>query len=114
MKTYECLDNYNNNIEGFYSNKNFSYYEFTVSAINDTNDTFNNIDEYLEENNCKLQLAYTDTTIDLNNYEEPISPFLDSLFIQINPTLYVKKNVYFRNQYFYNDNSLLEVLDSDE
>ena len=68
--------------------------------------------EYLEKNDCKLQIVYTDITIDLSNYKEPIKPFLNSFFIQVNPTLYIKRNVYFTNQYLYDDDSVLGVFDS--
>ena len=112
LKTYECLDNYDKNLQGIYADQIFSYYEFSVTAINDIDITFNNIDEYLEKNDCKLQIVYTDITIDLSNYKEPIKPFLNSFFIQVNPTLYIKRNVYFTNQYLYDDDSVLGVFDS--
>ena len=114
MKTYECLDNNDKILKGIYSDQIFSYYEFTVTAINDSDTAFNNIDEYLEQNDCKLQIYYTDITIDLSNYKEPIKPFLNCVFIQINPTLFIKRNVFFNNQYLYDDDFLLEVFDANE
>ena len=114
LKNYQCLDNNDNILEGIYADRIFSYYEFSVTAINDTNETFNNIDEYLFENDCKLQIVYTDITIDLSNYKEPIKPFLNSFFIQLNPTLFIKRNVYFMNQYLYDDNSLIAVFNAAE
>ena len=112
LKTYECLDNNDKILKGIYSDQIFSYYEFSVTAMNDTDSSFNNIDEYLEQNDCKLQIVYTDITIDLSNYKEPIKPFLNSFFIQMNPTLFIKRNVYFNNQYLYDDDFLLEGFDS--
>ena len=47
LKDYECLDDYGGELEGIYSEPIFSYYEFSVDAIRDTDETFNNIDEYL-------------------------------------------------------------------
>ena len=114
LKGYKCLDNNEHTIEGIYSDKIFSYYEFSVTAINDTNETFNNIDEYLFENDCKLQLIFTDITIDLSNYKEPIKPFLNSFFIQMNPTLFIKRNVYYMNQYLYDDDSIIAVFNSEK
>ena len=111
LKTHECLDNNDKILKGIYSDQIFSYYEFSVTAINDTDITFNNIDEYLEENDCKLEIVYTDITIDVSNYEEPIKSFLNSFFIQMNPTLFVKRNMFFSNQYLYDDDSLLAVFD---
>ena len=114
LKNYQCLDNNRHIIEGIYADKIFSYYEFSVAAINDSDETFNNIDEYLFENDCKLQLVFTDITIDLSNYKEPIKPFLNSFFIQLNPTLFIKRNVFYMNQYLYDDDSLIAVFNSEE
>ena len=114
LKNYQCLDNNKHIIEGIYADKVFSYYEFSVEAINDSDETFNNIDEYLFENDCKLQLVFTDITIDLSNYKEPIKPFLNSFFIQLNPTLFIKRNVFYMNQYLYDDDSLIAVFNSEE
>ena len=114
LKNYQCLDNNKHIIEGIYADKIFSYYEFSVAAINDSDETFNNIDEYLFENDCKLQLVFTDITIDLSNYKEPIKPFLNSFFIQLNPTLFIKRNVFYMNQYLYDDDSLFAVFNSEE
>ena len=114
LKNYQCLDNNKHIIEGIYADKVFSYYEFSVEAINDSDETFNNIYEYLFENDCKLQLVFTDITIDLSNYKEPIKPFLNSFFIQLNPTLFIKRNVFYMNQYLYDDDSLIAVFNSEE
>ena len=114
LKNYQCLDNNKHIIEGIYADKIFSYYEFSVAAINDSDETYNNIDEYLFENDCKLQLVFTDITIDLSNYKEPIKPFLNSFFIQLNPTLFIKRNVFYMNQYLYDDDSLIAVFNSEE
>ena len=114
LKNYQCLDNNKHIIEGIYADKIFSYYEFSVAAINDSDETFNNVDEYLFENDCKLQLVFTDITIDLSNYKEPIKPFLNSFFIQLNPTLFIKRNVFYMNQYLYDDDSLIAVFNSEE
>ena len=114
LKNYQCLDNNKHIIEGIYADKVFSYYEFSVAAINDSDETYNNIDEYLFENDCKLQLVFTDITIDLSNYKEPIKPFLNSFFIQLNPTLFIKRNVFYMNQYLYDDDSLIAVFNSEE
>ena len=108
------FDNCIQNIEGIYADQIFSYYEFSVSATKDEEETFNNIDEYLANNDCKLQVIYTDITIDLTNYKEPIKPFLNSFFIQLNHTFYIKRNIYFMNQYLYDDDSLFAVFNEKE
>ena len=95
-----CLDKTDYIIEGIYTDEIFSYYEFSVYSKEDTSNNFDKINDYLLSNDCKLQVYYSDITIDLSNYENPIQSFLNALFIQINPSLFLKKNVYFMNQYF--------------
>ena len=104
---YQCLDDTEHVIEGIYSDQVFSYYEFSATALDGTEENFKNIDTFLLNNDCKLQLYYTDITFDLVNYEEPIKDYLNSLFIQIDPTLFVKRNIFFMNQYLYNDDYLI-------
>ena len=114
LNQFECLDKKDNSFQGIYTDEVFIYYEFSVVSKNDSVDLFQKIDKYLTEQDCRLELYYTDVTIDLDNYKEPIKPYINSVFIQLNPTLFLKMNVYFKNQYFNNDNFLLFVFDEDE
>jgi len=114
LKGYQCLNNYSQTLEGIYSGQVFSYYEFSVNAKNTSKVAFDSVDEYLMENDCKLQIVYTDITIELSNYKEPIKPFLNSFFIQLNPILFIKRNVYFMNQYLYDDDQLLTIFNEEQ
>ena len=114
MQNLECLDQNDHTIQGIYNDELFSYYEFSVISNNDTVEHFQNIDLYLRESDCKFQLFYTDITIDFNDYEEPIKPYINSLFVQLNPTLFLKMNAFFSNQYFENDNYLFFVFNEEE
>ena len=114
MDTYHCLDKTDDVIEGIYTDEVFSYYMFSVTAKNDSESNFNKIDNYLKENDFKLSIYYTDSTIDIDNYEEPTHSFLNQIFLQMNPTLYLKMNVFFMRQYFENDNYLFSVLVEEE
>ena len=111
IQNYQCLDEINNTIEGIYTDEIFTYYRFTVATKKDSSEHFNKIDRYLTRNDCKFQLYYTDITIDFNDYKEPIKPYLNAIFIQMNPTLFIKMNTYFMNQYFENDNYLFFVFE---
>ena len=114
LSQFECLDKKDYSFQGIYTDKVFTYYEFSVISKNDSIDLFQKIDRYLTEQDCRLELYYTDVTIDFDNYKEPIKPYINSVFIQLNPTLFLKMNVYFKNQYFNNDNFLLFVFDEEE
>ena len=114
MNTFFCLDKMDNNIEGIYTDEVFTYYKFTVSSKEDSFSNYKKIDDYLSLNDCNVQLYYSDYIIDLDNYREPIQPLLNSKFIPINPTVFLKMNIFFMNQYFENDNSLFFVFNEEE
>ena len=114
LNTYQCLDDYDRTVEGIFSDQIFSYYEFAVTNKYKNEENHHKITDYLSENDCKLNIYYTDITIDLTNYKEPIKPFLDSIFIQLNPTLDIKRNVYFMNQYLFDDDFMFAVFSGDE
>ena len=105
-----CLDikeeKKNTKLEGIYTDAKFTYYEFSLIAKKDTAEHYKKIDDYLIENDCKLQFYYTDLTLNLSNYLSPIKSYINSLFLQINPTLFLKMNVFFMN-YHLNDNKVL-------
>ena len=114
LNTYQCLDDYDRTVEGIFSDQIFSYYEFAVTNKYKNEENYHKITDYLSENDCKLNIYYTDITIDLTNYKEPIKPFLDSIFIQLNPTLDIKRNVFFMNQYLFDDDFMFAVFSGDE
>ena len=113
LSKFKCLEEKTDIIQGIYTDQIFSYFEFTVSAKNDS--VLKEIDRFLFENDCKLEIIYTDIIIDIDNYKKPISQYLNNIFIQLNPTLFIKRAMYFINQYFTNDDYLLFVFgDEDE
>ena len=114
MKDFYCVKNKEFTIQGIYADRIFSYYEFSVVAKNKSEELITEIERFLFENDCKLQFVYTDIIIDLDSYEEPIAQYLDEIFIQLNPVLFIKRNIFFRNQYFTNDNFLMFVFGDDE
>ena len=108
LSKFECLDKREGTLQGIYADQIFSYFEFTVAAKNDS--ILKEVDRFLFENDCKLKIVYTEVIIDLDNYKEPITQYLNDVFIQLNPTLFMKRNMYFMNQYFTNDDYLLFVI----
>ena len=103
---FKCLAEKKNTVQGFFADQIFSYFEFTLSTKNDS--ILNTVENFLYNNDCKFNIIFTDIIIDLDDYKTPITQFLnDDLFIQLNPTLFIKRNVYFMNQYFTNDDSLI-------
>ena len=114
IEKYQCLDKTDFIIEGIYTDELFTYYELDISAKDQTKINFDKIDNYLIAHDCKMQIYYTDITVDINDYKEPIKPFLNSLFMQLNPTLFTKMNAYFMKKYFINDDLLIYILQKEE
>ena len=112
LSKYECLEDKEDIIQGIYTDKIFSYFEFTVEAKDDS--LLSELDRFLFENDCKLQIVYSDIIIDLLNYKNPITQYLNEVFIQLNPTLFIKRNMFYMNQYFTNDDYLLFVLNNEK
>ena len=110
---FECVENKENTIQGIFSDEVFSYFEFSVAAKNKSQELTNEVIRFLFENDCKMQFVYTDIIIDLDNYKNPVTQYLNEIFIQLNPTLFIKRNIFFMNQYFSNDDYLMFVF-SDE
>ena len=111
---YQCLDDPTITVEGIWTSEIFSYFQFEVNAKNNSTELLNKIDDYLFENDCKYQIYYSDNTIDIEDFSKPIKSYVEAIFIQINPTLSIRRNLYFMNQYLFDDDSLLWVFNEDE
>ena len=95
---------------GIYTDEVFAYFVISVESKYKDNETHNQlINDYLIANDCKLQFYYTDITINVNNTKNPFSSFLNSMFLQLNPTLVQKKNIFFMNYHLYDDNEILHI-----
>ena len=103
---FRCLDDYNYDLMGIFSDKSFTYYELTVKSKEDTAENLNNIEEFLMQNDCKLQIVYIEKADNLDNYSEPITSYLNEVFIQLNPTFFIKRNMFFMNQHLVNKDDL--------
>ena len=114
LQKYQCINDNEYSIEGVYADQIFSYFDFSVTAINNSSKILDELDRFLFQNDCKFNFVYTDIIIDLNNYKEPIKQFLNNIFIQLNPTLLVKRNMFFMNQYFLNDDYLIWIFNDEE
>jgi hypothetical protein len=112
ISMFNCMNENEKNIsmEGIYTDETFIYYALSISAKNNTQENFNDINNHLFQNDCKLQFYYMDITVNLSNYKDPITPFVNSMFLQINPHLYVRKNIFFMNYRFESQNSVVKII----
>ena len=106
---YQCFDDPSTTIEGIWTSDIFSYIQIEVNAKNKSQELLDKIDNYLLENDCKLQIFYSDNTVDIADYKDPIKSYVEASFIQLNPTLSIRRNIYFMNQYLYDDDFLVSV-----
>ena len=96
--------------KGIFTDSFFSYYTISVQSKYKNNETHNKIiDDYLARYDCKLQIYYTDIRLNLNNFKEPFTYIINSMFLQLNPSLIQKKNIYYMNYYLENDTRLFQL-----
>ena len=115
---YYCIsqeDLSDNSPEGIYTGDNFAYYMISLESKYLDNATHNQlINDYLIESDCKLQMFYTDITIDVDDYKNPISSVLNSMFLQLDPTIIQKRNILFMNYHLTDEDSILHVVSGEE
>ena len=114
LSSLECMQNKDISVQGTYADQIFSYFEITVKSMNSSRELTDEIETFLLHNDCKLRFVYTDIIIDLDNYENPAAQYLNEIFIQLNPSLFIKRNVYFINQDFSNDDYLMFVIGEED
>ena len=117
IEKFKCFDkdDLKASPEGIYTDNIFSYYTITVKSKYPNNKTYDNIiDEYLTKNDCKLQFYYTDIRLDLGNYDKPFSYIINSMFLQLNPSLIQKKNIFYMNYHLENDTRLFQLTIKDQ
>ena len=118
IEDYYCIsheDLSNNSPEGIWTGTNFSYYMISLESKYLNNETHNQlINDYLVVSDCKLQFYYSDLTIDVDDYRNPISSVLNSMFLQLDPTIIQKRNILFMNYHLSDEDSFLHVIPGGE
>ena len=101
-----CLKDLGHEIKNRRQDKkeNFAYYQIDVIAKNNTN--YSLARKFLFDNDCKLELYYIDVEIDVKDYKDPVKPFLNKVFVQLNPDFEIKMDTFFMNEYFESVNDL--------
>ena len=102
----KCLNDLNKVVKNRYQDKqdNFTYYD--LNFISKTSSDISMIKDYLLDNDCKIEVFYIDVTIDVDDYEKPIKPFLNEVFLQLDQDFHVRMNTFFMNEYFESDEYL--------
>ena len=114
LKNYYCLNknhSINYTLQGIYTDDVFEYFYIGLSSKNHTEEHYEKINDLMTQNDCKLQFYYTDIILDIDNFTTPITYFMDSMFLQLNPQIQIKKNIFYLNYHLYNDSSFIHDLD---
>ena len=114
LKNYYCLNKdqiFNYTFKGIFTDDNFEYFYIDIYSKDNSEQHYEKINTLLMQNDCKLQYYYTDTILNIDDYQNPITYFMDSMFLQLNPQLYMKKNIYYLNYHLYNYSSFIHDLD---
>ena len=75
----QCLDKTDDVIQGIFTDELFTYYELSVQSKEESTTNYQRIDKYLTDNDCKFAIYYSDVTIDIDDYEDPIKPLLNGI-----------------------------------
>ena len=106
LTNLRCLNNTNNVVKNRYQDRaeNFAYYQIDTIVKDTTN--ISRVNQYLLDNDCKVELYYIDSRIEVDDFKKPIKPFLNEIFLQLNPNISSRMNAYFMNSYFESNNDL--------
>ena len=92
---YKCLDLSELSLDKNYYIENYS---MIVSLKDSSVKNFYDINNYLLNNDCKIELTFIDYSILINEYSDPIRRFRNSLFLTLNPNSISQMDIYFMNQ----------------
>ena len=94
-------------IRGLYSEEIYQYVELTVSMSKTNIDDFESYYNLLTINDCTFQLYHIDYGIDINDFDNPIKPFLRQEFLKLSPIEYNKMEIYYLTEEFVSDKNYL-------
>ena len=104
---YKCL-----NLSELSQGKNyFVNYEMIISLKDYSKSNFSYIDDYLLNNDCKIELSFIDYDIYVDNYNDPFNKFLQrSLFLKLNSYSISEMDIYFMNRKLIDNNIFIKYI----
>lgn len=107
IDNYFCPDINNVNVSGLFTEDKFAYFEFATSV---KKEFFNNTEEVrklLIENEIKANFFYLDTSVSVDNFDNPIQRYLNNKFITLDFGFYKKLNLDFMHFKWISDSNIL-------
>jgi len=113
FKKLKCFNDLNKLIKNRYQNRNdnFSYYQIDIQIKENIDPSI--VDEFIIDNDCKIELYYIDVNNEFEDFKNPIKKFVYEIFLQLNPDFDSRMNAYFMNSHFESNNYLLFETESD-
>ena len=100
LNTRYCFDDNNITIEGIYTDEVYKYVEITVYMSKTQPENFKEYYNLLTQNDCSFQIYYTNFAFDVNNFYNPVTPFIGNKFVKLQPNYLNKMELYFIQQKF--------------
>ncbi len=117
LNKYYCPDYNNFSIQGIYTDEIFSYFRLSLFSKNLENKIIDKIIHLLLNEECRFELYYIDSIIDVYNYKNPVKNYINSIFLVLKPSNIMKGNCYFKiydlNNYdnlFISKNKTIKIL----
>ena len=98
-----CFDDDNITIRGLYTDEIYQYIELTVSMTKTNKEDYEIYYNLLTTNDCTFQLYHIDYGIDINNFNNPVTPYLRQEFLKLSPIDLNKMEIYYLTQRFMTD-----------
>ena len=96
LNRYYCPDDISNEIGGFYTDTIFNYYQITVQSKENSIEYWENIKDILINYECRYEIYYIDTTINVYDYNNPVKQYLNQGYAILKPNTYIKHNYFFK------------------
>ena len=98
-----CFDDDNITIRGLYTDEIYQYIELTVSMTKTNKEDYETYYNLLTTDDCTFQLYHIDYGIDINNFNNPVTPYLRQEFLKLSPIDLNKMEIYYLTQRFMTD-----------
>ena len=110
----KCLNNIDKVIKNRYQDRHNNFTCFQIDFYAKKNHNISTINKYILDNDCKVELYYVDVKIEVDDFDKPIKPFINEVFLQLNPDFNSRMNTFFLNSYFESNNDLFFETRGDE
>ena len=107
LQNFFCPKEKNFTMSGIYANEIFQYYEIGVSIKSDNESLFEELNNVLENSECRYEVFHIDTSINVYDYKNPVRRFVTGEFTVLKPDEFMKMNIYFKTIIFNSDENYL-------